>query len=341
MPEDRSTSAERGLLELSIALSKREITAGNEFALYVLVKNPFNRPIFVHRVNVSLPSELKLTQKEEIAHEIQEQKDREAKTGEQLKAEAAAINVSLVKMRDEMDRLQLLVDSAKSDTNLDDKYFSDLNNSIFLFKSEIRRSDERLKNLRHGSSDIRIESGNINTLRVVSFNSDIRIGNSSEDEQTPNFSSIEVYDPIALQQELAQKRSIDLESSLPRGCALQPSCTDVYRATLNVERSLVFTPATYRLQFNVNFSFDQISPQITGPDPHQQIMINTISHELAIRPSIRSVMVGAVIGGLFGSIARMLQSFSDRNTVVSMPDLATSISTLGGLLLAIIRALSQ
>jgi hypothetical protein len=32
---------ERGLLELSVALSKREITAGNEFALYVLVKNRF------------------------------------------------------------------------------------------------------------------------------------------------------------------------------------------------------------------------------------------------------------------------------------------------------------
>jgi hypothetical protein len=57
---------DRGLLELSVALSKREITAGNEFALYVLVKNPFSKPIFVHRVNVSLPSELRLTKEKEL-----------------------------------------------------------------------------------------------------------------------------------------------------------------------------------------------------------------------------------------------------------------------------------
>lgn len=55
-----SYEAERGLLDLSVALSTRDITAGNQFALFVLVKNPFNKPVWIRRVHVSLPSELTL-----------------------------------------------------------------------------------------------------------------------------------------------------------------------------------------------------------------------------------------------------------------------------------------
>ena len=61
---------EQGLLDLSVELSTRDITAGNEFALFVLVKNPFNRPVWIREVNVSLPSELRLADEDKLKKEL-------------------------------------------------------------------------------------------------------------------------------------------------------------------------------------------------------------------------------------------------------------------------------
>jgi hypothetical protein len=329
-------NADRGLLELSVALSKREITAGNEFALYVLVKNPFNKPIFVHRVNVSLPSELRLTQVKELPKEASEQLAREAKVAEGYKAERIALLESLSKMNTEMESLQRIIGIVrKEETNLDEHQLKDLESTIFSYTNEIKINQERLS-LQEDQSKTIITAGNanINHLRVVSFNS---VLDFSSKGGGANINSLEVYDPAAFLEQSKQQRSIALESSLPKGCSIQPSCTDVYRATLNVERSLIISPATYRLQFNVNFSFDAIQPEIQGSSVAQDIFINTISHELAIRPSIQSVMAGSAIGGLFGSLARTLQGFSETKAIHPLVlDLPVSLSFFGGLMLAMI-----
>jgi hypothetical protein len=60
---------ERGLLDLTVRLSAREITAGKPFAVFVLVKNPFSRPVWIERVHVSLPSGLLLAHDEDQAAE--------------------------------------------------------------------------------------------------------------------------------------------------------------------------------------------------------------------------------------------------------------------------------
>ncbi len=52
-------------MDLSVEQSTRDITAGQQFALYVLAKNPFDKPVWINKVDVSLPSELTLT---EISH---------------------------------------------------------------------------------------------------------------------------------------------------------------------------------------------------------------------------------------------------------------------------------
>ena len=57
---------DRGLLDLSVELSTRDIMAGNEFTLFVLIKNPFTRPVWVRRVHVSLPSELRRASKAQV-----------------------------------------------------------------------------------------------------------------------------------------------------------------------------------------------------------------------------------------------------------------------------------
>jgi hypothetical protein len=62
----QKADGERGLLDLTVELSTKEITAGNEFAVFVLVKNPFTRPVWVERVHVSLPSELELANQHDM-----------------------------------------------------------------------------------------------------------------------------------------------------------------------------------------------------------------------------------------------------------------------------------
>lgn len=68
---------ERGLLDLSIQLSTRNITAGNEFALFVLATNPFDKPVWIREVNVSLPSELKLANEREVQEKIKKEHERQ------------------------------------------------------------------------------------------------------------------------------------------------------------------------------------------------------------------------------------------------------------------------
>lgn len=63
---------DRGLLDLSVELSTRDIMAANEFTLFVLVKNPFTKPVWVERVHVNLPSELALVVDTETQRRQQE-----------------------------------------------------------------------------------------------------------------------------------------------------------------------------------------------------------------------------------------------------------------------------
>jgi hypothetical protein len=66
-----SDSADKGLLDLSVELSMRDIMAGNEFAIFVMVKNPFTKPIWIHKVHVSLPSEIVLAGLEKSKKELE------------------------------------------------------------------------------------------------------------------------------------------------------------------------------------------------------------------------------------------------------------------------------
>ncbi len=67
--ENNINTTEQGLLDLTVKLSAENIIAGNQFAIFVLVKNPFKRPVWIESVNVSLPSELELVLEKEIEKE--------------------------------------------------------------------------------------------------------------------------------------------------------------------------------------------------------------------------------------------------------------------------------
>ncbi len=80
----RAQIVERGLLDLTVRLSTREITADKQFAVFVLVKNPFARPVWIERVHVSLPSELLLADNDARRNELGEQQKDEVKDESEL-----------------------------------------------------------------------------------------------------------------------------------------------------------------------------------------------------------------------------------------------------------------
>jgi len=284
---------ERGLLDLSIQLSTRNIIAGNEFAIFVLVKNPFDKPVWVREVNVSLPSEL----------EIAKDKDSEQKIQESNQAKENAIllaNQQRAETKETLDGLLSQLNQLSS--NLDDKNLN--SNQIEFILDRIRYSVERYEDSSSNEVHIQMESGEIGTLKIGSSKIHLQIG-----DEKPKIESLHIYDP-QIENLLSINRTVKLKSSLPEGVALQSGSTAVYTVTLNVKKSLVFTPTLYRLQFYVNYSFSPEQPK-TFPDEiitNEELLTNTIAHELAIRPSVYSVIIGAMLGGLVGSLARSLQT---------------------------------
>jgi hypothetical protein len=141
---------------------------------------------------------------------------------------------------------------------------------------------------------------------------------------------VEIVDSTAQLLPETKRNVAELESSLPRHIALQPGSTAVYNVVLRVHKQLLFSPAKYRLQFNVNYGFephlvyqpqadlDRQSLAITeivrpdsltdeGPDVAETLFTNTLAYELSIRASLYAVIIGAAIGGLAGAATRILQ----------------------------------
>lgn len=173
---------------------------------------------------------------------------------------------------------------------------------------------EKVKDIDKNQVNISVHnSTELGTLKIGSSFENISIHGDGENEQV-KIGRIEIYDS-EIASGLALARIVKLKSSLPDGVALQPSSTVVYTVVLNVEKSLIFTPTQYRLQFNVNYSFTPELPRTfeEATAKENEILTNTIAHELAIRPSVYSLIIGAMFGGFVGSLVKILQTTPSSN----------------------------
>jgi len=96
---------ERGLLDLSVTLSTRNITAGKQFAIFVLIKNPFDKPVWVRQVHVSLPSELKLARAEDRQRQKKSEKE-DSNTNLQCEKEEPEIKEQIFKLETKLEHLR-------------------------------------------------------------------------------------------------------------------------------------------------------------------------------------------------------------------------------------------
>lgn len=305
---------DRGLLDISVALSTRNITAGDQFALFVLVKNPFDKPVWIHRVHVSLPSELKLAG----AKKIQKSRD-EVEEFERVRKRQEA---ERRKLEEKIDKLKgSFVDILEHLKSRKDFKPEDGESTLETIKDKINSLEEKLFEFdRANRANVHVEHGSIGKLKIVSNHANVHL--EGEKESPVAIRDLSIYDPESFREEHAQARTIELESSLPANAALQPGSTVVYTAVLCVEKSLIFTPSQYRLQFNVNYCFYSTAKlEAQSVDAEEKVIFtNTVAHELSIRPSVYSVLTGSMIGGAIGAIAKLLHTPMDRLTTFSLID---------------------
>lgn len=327
MANDSQNDVEQGLLDLAVELSTSDVTAGNEFAIFVLVKNPFGKPVWVREVNVSLPSELKRVEDQGIRAKFKEAEEKKEKQRQEDKEDRKKLLESIYHLEAKIDNLTETF-SANDNESL---IFTRQKDGLLSELSELRNS---LKRADSGLTAVQIYNGAVvQTLRIGSESSEVLIYDGRDpDQNNPNWSAtqvqqIEIYDPWFTYERQTQARTIELKSSLPDNTALKPGSTAVYTVVLNVKRALIFTPAKYRLQFYVNYAFQAEKQHEDGIEQAtQNLYTNTIAHSLSIRPSVYSVITGSVLGSTVGATARLLQ----------VPQTLGFSSTVVTLLLAII-----
>lgn len=284
-------SADLGLLDLTVRLSTREVTAGKQFAVFVLVKNPFRQPVWIERVDVSLPSELFLAHdKDEIAEMAAY--DEKEKLAEKEKVEQQR------QLLEKVDALKKSIDSLIIAKNNGE-------NSTSYIEGQLRDLIEDLKDTRSRGPQLSFDNlKDIGDLRVVSANPRLSVIGTKGGF---NIGTLEVVDPeTVIKPRMSRQRIVHLKSSLPPGAPLYPSSTAVYTVRLDVRRSFIFPPSNYHLQFNANFSFDPVTSGDVSK--YGRLQTNTTAFEINIRPSIFSLIGGAMIGGVVGSVSRLLRA---------------------------------
>lgn len=112
MDQTQIQNPNRGLLDLDVTQSSPDVMAGQDFSMYVLVKNPFDKPIWIKRVHVSVPSEIDLPQwnafKADLARKEEEKKqgeeDRQAAIKEEAKrrSELVSIDKKIMELEDKI-----------------------------------------------------------------------------------------------------------------------------------------------------------------------------------------------------------------------------------------------
>ena len=297
-------SVSRGNLDLSVELSTREVVSGEDFAIFVLVKNPFDVPIWIERVHVSLPRAL-----EWLSETSADRGDLQQKIKEKDKEFEDRLGKSLEHIEEQLTHLKGDLGSSDADLN---RELWQLKEGIFGIRSDLRD--------RSSSASVEVgEGAEVDFLRVgatsVSVEVGIEKGEASQDYRPAKVGTLEISDPSIHQ---SRARLVELESSLPDEAALQPGNTAVYTIVLNTRSSLLFRPSKYRLQFNINYKLNSPS------QAEDSLFTTTIAYDLSIRASVYSVIVGSAIGGLTGSVARFLQLSSFSHILSSLgPSFAT------------------
>jgi hypothetical protein len=273
-----------GLLDPAVDLSVPEVYSGTQFTLYLHVKNPFSRPVWISSVELSLPTQLS----------VQRPQGPLRKRPRDSRASGALIRNLIKQHKKEISRLRQLLDSQELGQEPRDKAQSRLSE----LEAQVRANVASL------SGGLVIDSSDDADLNVYQPKASIIYARASQASQ------IHIYQPQVM--EFTER--VPLLSSLPPGAALQPGSTDVWTIRLGSRRTPFFIPARYKLQLTVIYGLEPESPteeknnaRDGGENNARKLCSNTSSFNVQVRAALWSVILGGVIGGVVGSVARSLQ----------------------------------
>jgi hypothetical protein len=301
-----SGSNSAGLLDIAVELSSDELYAGTEFTVYVLVKNPFGRPLWIQNVTVSIPSQMywrtelsdepERTIEERVAalrgNADPELLDRIAERCTRIQHLRESITVLEAEMREAPPER---VDELTEEQEAKKKSLAEEQNKLIV--------DEQLLYGQLGYNFV-FARGQKAFVDHVEMKTPRPIYVSAEDGGKVT----RLIHRRSLPKADTQRDNIHLESSLPLGEALQPGSTGVWQVRLATKSNMLFLPAQYRLQFNVVYSFDPPLREMEAPAVRRTLRVDTRAQMLSIRASMQAVMVGALLGGLGGALAREAQT---------------------------------
>ncbi|GLW31974.1 hypothetical protein [Actinoplanes regularis] len=272
-------SSNSGLLDLSIELSSPQVFSGSKFALYLHIKNPFSKPIWIRKVTTNLPS---------AVHSVED----DAQTQENEGARVAAAQNYLNEAMERLIRIERRLGELDSQPVSDER-----EKEADRLKASANDINARLS----ASRDLLLTQQGYGIVSLAD-KAHVRIENA----RLRNYAWY-VNDQAMLHVEdmLALDDVVALRGSLPIDVALQAGSSNVWTITLSTKKNPFFLPAAYRLNITVLYSFDPPSDQVEQAT--SRIHSNVAPATVNIRSSLWSVMGGSVCGGLLGATARLLQ----------------------------------
>lgn len=278
-----------GLLDISVEFSTEHIVAGKEFALYVLVKNPYQVPVWIQSVSVNVPSDIDLPQwtnaKQNIQQALSERRqERERQAKEYIESE--------VERRLRMQELERVLKDLESSQSTDverEQKMQSARRELAHLRVESEKATEFLRQFDKASitvaRDAKVRSIEISPLDRV---------NLTVDEKA-DVGSIQIG-PI----NIVGGQEVDLHSSLPKGSALQPGDTAVFTVLFRTKSKMLFRPTQFKFRVSIVYSAgESIEPRV-----------NTASVNVEIRAPMESIILGSIVGGILGFGAKYLQLIS-------------------------------
>ncbi|MEO1664727.1 MAG: hypothetical protein AAFU54_08820 [Chloroflexota bacterium] len=349
-----------GLLDLSVELSSPEIYSGEEFTVYLKIKNPFDKPIWIKEVSVSLPSKMywnrderpQLTLVDQTVKGGTELAKSVSKNLEEMEVHlrvplpvVGVINVPLFnrriaeldKYRKRLVELATNIDTLESQiTEIQLQEHEDVDKKIKDKKIELRKQQTLFDTetqlfyayLGYDQLVIRDET-------VVSY-----VNTSSSRPMYMQLEGSATIQNLVTEPPEERDNRAELKGSLPIGAGLQQGNTDVWTIRLGTIGGLLFIPAQYNLQFNVIYGF---TSDILNDDLQNEtnLFVNTTSKSLSIRTSMIALIVGAFLGGIAGAIARELQIGNTRWQDVIIKAGLSGILSLAAVIFAARKADTQ
>lgn len=270
---------QRGQLKYSIRTSSSHVECGTQFSIAVEINNPFEVPVTIKSVATKLPTEFI-----DVSSEQLRMREDELRTRMQ--------NVIATKFKD-----------VQESTDAKQRAIGDLTKEILRTVPLVGSA------LATGTSVAQyIRASTPTTASILNEASDAI---TAEDIQrvaakatgTENDAEAVRAELVAIMQEKAKA----LTDRLHQSVTLQPGNSTVQVFTLRTDRAVMFRPATYNLDIEVEYQTDGSS------------QVDVVNYALAIASSMQSMCWGAVLGSVLGTAARgILDSDSNGDIELSI-----------------------